>query len=117
MSWASFAFATDGGVDGDGSGGETPRLVVIFDFVLFGAKFFGLARDVFGTVGFTSSAPLATARIAPLAAAACGTTCVPARHRLRKLVDKTMLATSAGGGGGGWDSGSSGDHERGCRGL
>lgn len=102
MSWASFALVTGGGGDGDGSGGGAPRLVVVFDFVLFGAEFFGLARDVFGAVGLAAAAPLATAGTAPLAispvaaAPVCGTTCVPARCRLRKLVDKTRLPTSVG---------------------
>jgi hypothetical protein len=70
MSWASFALATGGGVDGDGNGGGAPRLVVVFDFVLFGAEFFGLARDAFDTVGFVASATLETAGTSPLATAA-----------------------------------------------
>jgi hypothetical protein len=97
-----------GSIDGEGSGGGAPRLIIVLDFVLFGAEFFGLARDVcglardvFGTVGLAATAPLVIAGTSPLAAPPvavapiCGTTRIPAR-RLRKLVDKTMLATSAG---------------------
>jgi hypothetical protein len=87
----------DGGVDGDGSGGGAPKLVVVFDFVLFDAEFFGLTRDVFGAVGLATMAPFASAGTVPLAAAPfCGTMCVPARRRFRKLVEKTRLPTSAG---------------------
>jgi hypothetical protein len=101
MFWALFVFATGsdgGGVDEYGSGGGMPRLIAVFDFVLFGVEFFGLARAGFGAVGFATSAPLTIARTAPLAAAepAWGITCVPTRCRLRKLIDKTMPAPSAG---------------------
>jgi hypothetical protein len=86
------------GVDVDGNKGGALRLVIVFDFVLFGAEFFGLTRDAFGAVGFAVSAPLATTGTSPLAAMApvCGTTCVPARRRLRTLVDETMVTTSTG---------------------
>jgi hypothetical protein len=49
-----------------------------------------------------TAAHLAIAGTTPLAAPpvtaapVCGTTCVPARYRLRKLVGTTMLATLAG---------------------
>jgi hypothetical protein len=67
----------EGDVDGDGNGGGAPWLVVVFDFVLFGAEFFVLGRDAFG---FGASTRLATAGTSALAATtpACGNTCVPA---------------------------------------
>jgi hypothetical protein len=88
-------------VDGAGSGAGPPRLIVVFDFVLFGAKDSDLARDVFGAiVDLAAAAPLAwpgTAGTTPVAATpACGTMCVPARRRLRKLVDAARFTTLTG---------------------
>jgi hypothetical protein len=87
--------------DGARSRGRPPRLFVVFEFVLFSGKDFYLARDVFGAVvGLAAATPFArpgTAGTTPMAASpACGTTCVPARCRLRTLVDATRFTTSAG---------------------
>jgi hypothetical protein len=92
MSWAMFAVASGGGggVGGEGNGGGAPRLVVAFTFVLWGAEFFGLARDAFGFVATAGTSPVAAA------APSCRTTCVPALRRFTTLVNETVVATSAG---------------------
>nr|XP_051201609.1 uncharacterized protein LOC127315128 [Lolium perenne] len=93
MSWVMFVVVSgggSGGVGGEGNGGGAPRLVDAFTFVLFGAEFFGVARAAFGFVATAETSPVA------VAVPDCGTTCVPARCRFTRLVDETVVATSAG---------------------